>query len=87
VHPTQIYEAIGLGVLGWSLLRWRRKGVADAIVLGRYLVGAGALRFAVEFLRVNERVAFGLSVAHIVSLIAIGAGAAVLVIARRAAQP
>ena len=63
------------------------RGVPDAIVLGRYLVGAGALRFAVEFLRVNERVAFGLSVAHIVSLIAIGAGAAILVTARRAEQP
>ena len=24
VHPTQLYEAIGLGVLGWLLLRWRR---------------------------------------------------------------
>ncbi len=59
----------------------------DAIVLGRYLVAAGALRFAVEFLRVNVRVAFGLSVAHIVSLIAIGAGAAILVIARRAQEP
>jgi phosphatidylglycerol:prolipoprotein diacylglycerol transferase len=82
VHPTQIYEAIGLGLLGWCLLRWRRQRVPDAIVLGRYLLAAGALRFGIEFLRVNVRVAFGLSVAHIVSLIAIAAAVATLVVAR-----
>jgi phosphatidylglycerol:prolipoprotein diacylglycerol transferase len=38
VHPTQLYEAIGLAVLGWLLIRWRRRGVADDIVLGRYLL-------------------------------------------------
>lgn len=78
VHPTQLYEAIGLGVLGWLLIRWRRAGVRDPIVLGRYLVGAGVLRFGIEFLRVNERVAAGLSVAHLVSLAVIAAGLAML---------
>lgn len=78
VHPTQLYEAVGLGVLGWLLLRWRRRGVPDAIVLGRYLIGAGTLRFLIEFIRVNERVAFGLSVAHLVSLAAIAVGACFL---------
>ena len=81
VHPTQLYEAIGLGLLGWALTQWRRRGVSDATVLGRYLVTAGVLRFGIEFLRVNERVAFGLSVAHFVSLAAIALGAIVLVIA------
>jgi phosphatidylglycerol:prolipoprotein diacylglycerol transferase len=88
VHPTQLYEAIGLGLLGWLLLRWRRNGVPDTIVLGRYFVGAGTLRFVIEFIRVNERVAFGLSVAHLVSLAAIAVGTGVLVVfqpARRAA--
>jgi phosphatidylglycerol:prolipoprotein diacylglycerol transferase len=88
VHPTQLYEAIGLGVLGWLLLRWRRSGVVDRIVLGRYLVGAGMLRFVIEFIRVNERVAFGLSVAHLVSLAAIAVGTGMLVVSpstRRAA--
>jgi phosphatidylglycerol---prolipoprotein diacylglyceryl transferase len=86
VHPTQIYEAIGVGLLGWWLLRWRRQGVPDAVVLGRYLLAAGALRFGIEFLRVNVRVAFGLSVAHIVSLFAMAAGAVAIVIARRGRQ-
>ena len=78
VHPTQLYEAIGLGLLGGALIQWRRRGVPGATVLGRYLVSAGALRFSVEFLRVNERVAFGLSVAHLVSLGAIALGSMTL---------
>jgi phosphatidylglycerol:prolipoprotein diacylglycerol transferase len=83
VHPTQLYEAIGLGVLGWLLIRWRRRGVADGIVLSRYLVGAGTLRFVVEFIRVNKRVAFGLSVAHLVSLAAVAAGIGLLAVHQR----
>lgn len=82
VHPTQLYEAIGLAVLGWWLLRWRRGGVPDTVVLARYLIGAGALRFIVEFIRVNERVAFGLSVAHAVSLAAIGLGVGMLLMSQ-----
>jgi phosphatidylglycerol---prolipoprotein diacylglyceryl transferase len=84
VHPTQVYEAIGLSALGWMLLRWRRRGVEDRVVLGRYLVGAGALRFAIEFIRVNVRIAWGLSVAHLVSLAVMLTGAVLLfAVARR----
>src|SRR3954452_20390939 len=38
VHPTQLYEAAVLTVLAVVLIRWRRRGVPDHIVLGRYLV-------------------------------------------------
>ena len=86
VHPTQLYEAVGLALLGWLLLRWRRQGAADGIILGRYLVGAGMLRFVVEFIRVNERIAFGLSVAHYVSLAAIVLGSVLLTVAARASH-
>jgi phosphatidylglycerol:prolipoprotein diacylglycerol transferase len=80
VHPTQLYEAAGLGLLGWILIQWRRRGVSDATVLGRYLVAVGVLRFGIEFLRVNTRVAFNLSVAHLVSLAAIALGGIVLLV-------
>ena len=43
---------------------------------GRYLLTAGVLRFGIE--RVNERVAFGLSVAHFISLGAIAVSSIVL---------
>ena len=74
VHPTQLYEAAFLGVLTWLLLRWRHRAVSDPVVLGRYLILAGAARFAIEFIRVNVRVIGGLSVAHLVSLVLITAG-------------
>ncbi len=86
VHPTQLYEAIGLGLLGWLLVRWRRRDVRDTTVLGRYFVGAGMLRFVIEFIRVNERVAFGLTVAHLVSLAAIVLGIGMLVVSQPARQ-
>jgi phosphatidylglycerol:prolipoprotein diacylglycerol transferase len=83
VHPTQLYEAAGLAIVGWLLIRWRRAGVADGAVLGRYLCLAGALRFGIEFLRVNERVIFNLSVAHVASLAAVVAGAMLVLAATR----
>ena len=82
VHPTQLYEAVGLALLGLLLLRWRRRDVPDAVVLGRYLVGAGVLRFLIEFIRVNERIAFGLSVAHFASLAGIALGFRLIVFRR-----
>jgi phosphatidylglycerol:prolipoprotein diacylglycerol transferase len=78
VHPTQLYEAFGLGIMGWLLLRWRARAVSGSVVLGRYLVMAGALRFLVEFIRVTERVALGLSVAHLASVLAVGLGVTLL---------
>ncbi len=67
VHPTQLYEAAGLAVLAWLLFTWRRARVADAAVFGRYLVLAGALRFGIEFLRVNAHVAGPLTLAQLFS--------------------
>jgi phosphatidylglycerol:prolipoprotein diacylglycerol transferase len=78
VHPTQIYEAIGLVAITWALLRWRREAVPDSIVFGRYLALAGALRFAIEFIRVNARIAGPLTLAHLISAAVIIVGLALL---------
>lgn len=51
----------------WGLLRWRRHGINDDAVLGRYLVAAGALRLGIKFIRANTRVVWSLSVAYLVS--------------------
>lgn len=85
VHPTQIYEALALVPVAWLLLRWRRQSRPDHLVLGGYLVLAGAVRFGIEFLRVNERVVGGLSVAHLASLVAALVGAILLL--RSTAHP
>ena len=82
VHPTQLYEAIPLVGLAVLLTRLRAAGMADRRVFGLYLLLAGLLRFAIEFVRVDERVLFGLSVAHLAALAAMLVGAALL--ARRA---
>src|SRR5215467_12160364 len=74
VHPTQIYEAIFLAALTWVLIRWRRRGVGDRTVLGRYFLVAGAFRFLLEFVRVNVRELGPLTVAHCFSLAVVAFG-------------
>lgn len=78
VHPTMMYEAILLVPLAWLLIRMRRRKAPPSVVLGFYLAAAGAIRFAIEFLRINERVAGPLSVAHIAALVAVAVGGALL---------
>jgi phosphatidylglycerol:prolipoprotein diacylglycerol transferase len=81
VHPTQIYEAIFLGFFAWVLIRWRRKGLSDRTVLGRYFVGVGAFRFVLEFVRVNTRVLGPLTVAQLFSLGVVALGLGILMTA------
>jgi phosphatidylglycerol:prolipoprotein diacylglycerol transferase len=78
VHPTQIYEAVFLALLTWVLIRWRRRGLGDRTVLGRYFVAAGAFRFALEFLRVNTRVVGPLTVAHFFAIAVVVLGLLIL---------
>jgi phosphatidylglycerol:prolipoprotein diacylglycerol transferase len=78
VHPTQIYEAIFLGLLAWVLIVWRRKGISDRAVLGRYFVLVGAFRFLLEFVRVNVRVLGPLTMAQLFALGVTALGAAIL---------
>jgi phosphatidylglycerol:prolipoprotein diacylglycerol transferase len=89
VHPTQLYEAALLVPLALLLLRWRRQGRPDRMVVGAYLLLAGAIRFAVEFLRVDVRVLGPLSVAHIASLavMIVGAGMVLMAAPRAVASP
>jgi phosphatidylglycerol:prolipoprotein diacylglycerol transferase len=83
VHPTQLYGAIPLVVLAWLLTRWRRQGVADPVVLSRYLMLAGAIRFAIEFVRISAPVLGPLTLAQLWALALIGGGMALSVGRRR----
>jgi len=82
VHPTQIYEAIALFVITWLLVRWRRRGAGDLSLFGRYLVLIGVTRFLIEIIRVNVRVAFGLTVAQFFAIGGVALGVALMVVAR-----
>lgn len=78
VHPTQLYEAFLLIPIAVALVRWRKQQRADRFVLGAYLLLAGSLRFAIEFLRVNVQVAGPLTVAHLASLAVMSIGIVLL---------
>lgn len=78
VHPTQIYEALFLAGLAWLLIRTRRTGAADSTVLGLYFLLAGGFRFLVEFIRINEPLFLGLTLAQLFALLLVGAGAALV---------
>ena len=86
VHPTPLYEAAGLAVVAWTLIRWRRRGVADGVVFGRYLILAGSLRFLIEFVRINRRIAGPLTLAQLIALAVTGIGIAMIWKASRGAQ-
>jgi phosphatidylglycerol:prolipoprotein diacylglycerol transferase len=86
VHPTQLYECFGLLILMALLIRWRRHGTRDDVVLGRYLLLAGLLRFSIEFIRVDRHVLGPFAVAHIISAGVAIAGLTLLVRARTLAR-
>jgi phosphatidylglycerol:prolipoprotein diacylglycerol transferase len=78
VHPTQLYEAGILFPMAWLLVRMRRAGMADRAVFGWYLALTGGARFLIEAVRVNVRVALGLSTAQFFSIVAVIAGLALV---------
>ena len=55
-------------------------------MIGRYLVGAGVVRFAIEFVRRNPAWLIGLTTAQWMSIGAVAAGALLLQRTRRTAQ-
>jgi phosphatidylglycerol:prolipoprotein diacylglycerol transferase len=86
VHPTQLYEAVALAGLAWLLFKWRAARVPDLVVIGRYLVLAGVIRFAIEFVRINAPVLGPLTLAQLISGSLAITGAVVL-LTRRAGEP
>jgi phosphatidylglycerol:prolipoprotein diacylglycerol transferase len=83
VHPTQLYEMAALLPVAWLLVRWRGHGVVDRVVVGRYLVLAGLIRFAIEFVRVNEPVVGPFTLAHVISAAVVIAGLVLISGSRR----
>ncbi len=58
VHPTQLYEVVWL--LAVAALLWRRRH-RSPFLFGEYVALNGVGRFFIEMLRVNPRVALGLT--------------------------
>jgi phosphatidylglycerol:prolipoprotein diacylglycerol transferase len=83
LHPTPIYELL-LGIAGFGiLLALKKRPWPDGAMFMIYLMISGVFRCAVEFLRLNPRLAFGLSEAQIFSVILFAAGFAGFVVLTR----
>lgn len=82
VHPAQLYEALGAfaiaGIL-WAL--GRRMGPVS--VFGAYLALSGAARLAVETVRINNPVLYGLTEAQLLGIVSMMAGVVLTVRDRR----
>jgi phosphatidylglycerol---prolipoprotein diacylglyceryl transferase len=86
VHPTPVYETLAMGVI--ALVLWRlRDRFAPGALFALYLALSGAERFLVELIRRNDEVVAGLTLAQVVSLAMIAAGAAWLTIRRPQPRP
>lgn len=85
VHPTPLYEAAAYTAVFAFLWKWRLRNPPLGSLFAAYLIGNGFFRFLVEFIRVEPRIAFGLSQAQLIGLAMTVAGIAWLVSLRGAA--
>src|SRR5215207_86804 len=86
VHPTPVYETLAMGLATLALWRLRDR-VAPGVLFGLYLIFAGGERFLVEFIRRNDSVVAGLTLAQLLSLAMLAGGAAMLASRRRIMSP
>jgi len=84
VHPTQLYETVWLFAV--AALLWRRRHVSP-FLFGEYFVLAGIGRFAIEMLRVNPRVALGLTEPQWIAIAMVAFGAAGWLFQRSRGRP
>jgi phosphatidylglycerol:prolipoprotein diacylglycerol transferase len=81
VHPTPLYEALGLAIsfaLLWRF-RWR---LGPQRMAALWLIAIFLIRFPVEFIRLNPDVFLGLTTAQLISLLSLLLGLAILVLAQ-----
>jgi len=74
LHPTPIYEFLIMLFIFFILWKLRKKEWPDGKLFTVYLMLAGLERFAVEFIRLNPKLFFGLSEAQLISIILMAAG-------------
>jgi phosphatidylglycerol:prolipoprotein diacylglycerol transferase len=79
VHPTQLYELIQSLIIFAFLWPLRDKGYPEGTMFWLYLILAGSMRFAVEFLRANPLIALGMTEYQWISLVLIMLGLTLIV--------
>lgn len=84
VHPTPLYESLLAFAIAGALWWVGRRAWGGVSVFGLYLVLSGVARFAVETLRLNDPVLWGLTQPQLWALLGSAAGAVLLARAARA---
>jgi phosphatidylglycerol---prolipoprotein diacylglyceryl transferase len=75
VHPTPLYEFAAYAAICAFLWSIRKRPQPDGTLFWWYLLCTGTARFLIEFVRINPRLAFGLSEAQLISLALCAIGA------------
>ncbi|MBF8247952.1 MAG: prolipoprotein diacylglyceryl transferase [Bacteroidetes bacterium] len=73
-HPTPVYELILCSLIFVFLWRMRSTTKMNGKLFMMYLTFAGMERFTIEFMRLNPRLALGLSEAQLIAVLLFGAG-------------
>ena len=77
VHPTPVYETLVMGLV--TVVLWNlRDRFAPGVLFGLYLVIAGVERFLIEFIRRNDSVLAGLTIAQVISVVMVVGGSALI---------
>jgi phosphatidylglycerol---prolipoprotein diacylglyceryl transferase len=79
VFPTPLFEVAFAVIATGFLLQLRKRELVRGTMFFTYLLLAGIPRFAVEFIRLNPKIIFGLSQAQVISIGLIVAGVAGLI--------
>lgn len=78
VWPTPIFETVLMGLL--AIVLWRlRNRFAPGVLFAIYLIASSVERFAIEFLRRNDAIALGMTLAQWTSIVLAAIGVAMLV--------
>jgi len=85
-QPTPVYEFIICTILFLIMWKYRKSIKPDGAMFALYLLVAGAERFSIEFLRINPRIAFGLSEAQLISIPLMLLGTLLLIYYRRVSK-
>lgn len=76
VHPAPVYEMLLYLLIFAVLSRQRASQRPRGSLFAQYLILTGVARFFVEFVRINPRVALGLTIPQLISLVSIVLGVA-----------
>ena len=87
VHPTPVYETIAMFIVFVVLWKLRHRLSAPWQLFGLWCVLQSVERFLVEFLRLNDPVALGLTLPQWVSIAIAAVGVAILWVTRNGTAP